>query len=429
MSDFEEDTYSVIFSSLKHPIRRGILRMLAGGSRSFSELQETLRIESGHLTYHLESLRHLVIKGEDGRYMLSSFGEAAVSMMHGVEEGPISVPFRVAFSRGALLSLVMLGGFLYFQFLAVDNQFFVFFMFSSFVFLFFGAVLLFRAASEAHVRRRKIFVNVVAFFCIAVVLIASYSLATLPRGGVMQSHYWKPKNFSIIVTRLSESGTYTGSNYPYEPIYSADYAVGYVAAFAAWGYGGELEISTDEPVNLNGTLYAALEFTAAPGVFREMRVAPVSFVNSSTAWANFDLIFHAWGSDFAYSGHRVRVEGYKIELWVSLWLEGEDYGSAINFTFRPVSGIDVDDFVVDSQLQNTAAILLCGVFAAIYGSVPVRALKPRFDRKVMPKLNRFLLEFFRGQETRRSFLRKCVKCGRDIPIASEQCPYCNTEQK
>jgi len=430
MSDFEEDTYSVIFSSLKHPIRRGILRMLAGGTRSFSELQEAFRIESGHLTYHLESLGHLVTKGEDGRYVLSSFGEAAVSMMHGVEEGPISVPFRVAFSRGALLSLVMLGGFLYFQFLSIDNRFFVFFMFSSFVFLFFGAVLLFRAASEAHVRRRKIFVNVVAFICIVVVLIAAYSLATLPRGGVMETHYWEPKSFSIIVTRRSGFGTYSGSNYPYELIYSADYAVGYVSAFAFWGSGGELEISTDEPVNLNGTLYSALQFTAAPGVFSEMRTAPVSFINSSTAWADLPLLsFWGWGSDFAYSGHRVRVEGYKIELWVSLWLDGEDYGSAINFTFRPVTGIEVNDFVVDSQLQNTAAILLCGVFAAIYGFVPARALKPRFDRKVMPKLNRFLVGISRGQETRRSFLKRCVKCGQDIPIASEQCPYCNAEQK
>jgi len=430
MSDFEEDTYSMIFSSLKHPIRRGILRMLTGGTRSFSELQEAFRIESGHLTYHLESLGHLVIKGEDGRYVLSSFGEAAVSMMHRVEEGPISVPFRVAFSRGALLSLVMLGGFLYFQFVAINNRFFVFFMFSSFVFLFFGAVLLFRAASEAHVRRRKIFVNVVALICIVAVLIAAYSFATLPRGGVMQSHLWEPKSFSIFAGRRSGLGTYSGSNYPYELIYSADYAVGYVSAFAHWGYGGELEISADEPLNLNGTLYCALEFTAAPGVFREMRTAPVSFVNSSTAWADLaGLHFWGWGDDYAYSGHRVRVEGYKIELWVSLWLDGEDYGSAINFTFRPVRGIEVHDFVVDSQLQNTAAILLCGVFAAIYVFVPVRALKPRFDRKVMPKLNRFLLGIFRGQETRRSFLKKCVKCGRDIPIASEECPYCNAEQK
>jgi len=430
MSDFEEDTYSVIFSSLKHPIRRRILRMLTEGPRSFSELQDVFRIESGHLTYHLESLRHLVIKGEDGRYALSSFGEAAVSMMHGVEEGPISVPFRVAFSRGALLSLVMLGGFLYFQLVAIDNQFFVFFTFSSFVFLFLGAVLLFRAASEAHVRRRKIFVNAVAFICIVFVLVASYSLATLPRGGVMQSHYWKPKSFSIIATRFTELGTYSGSNYPYEWIYSADYAVGYVAAFADWGYGGELKISTDEPVNLNGTLYAALEFTAPPGTFREMRAVPISFVNSSTAWVDLGVLyFWGWGNYFAYSGHRVRVEGYKIELWVSLWLDGDDYGNAINFTFQPTRGIEVDDFVVDSSLQNTAAILLCGVFATIYCYVPVKALKPSFDRKIMPRLNRFLVGIFKGQETQRSFLKKCVKCDKDIPIASEQCPYCNAKQK
>jgi predicted transcriptional regulator len=98
MSDFEEDTYSVIFSSLKHPVRRRILRMLTKGSCSFSELQEELRIESSYLTCHLESLRHLIIKNYDGRYTLSSFGEAAVSMMHDVEEGPIKIPFHVASS-------------------------------------------------------------------------------------------------------------------------------------------------------------------------------------------------------------------------------------------------------------------------------------------------------------------------------------------
>jgi len=77
---------------------------------------------------------------------------------------------------------VMLGVFLYFQLIAIDNQFFLFFMFSSFIFLFFGAGLLFRAASEAHAPSRMIFVNIVALFCIVFVLVAAYSLATLPRG-------------------------------------------------------------------------------------------------------------------------------------------------------------------------------------------------------------------------------------------------------
>jgi hypothetical protein len=245
----------------------------------------------------------------------------------------------------------------------------------------------------------------------------------------MQAHYWQPRDFSLIATRLYGPGSYMGGNYPYEPIYSADYAVGYVGVFAGWGYGSELEIFADQPVNLTGTLYAVMEFNAAPGVFRETRAVPVSFVNSSTAFADCDIIFHAWGSDFAYSGHRVRVEGYTVDLVVSLWLNGDDYGSAINFTFHPDEWVEVYDFVVDSTLQNTAAVLLCGVFATIYGFIPAKALKPRFDRKVMPKLNGFLLGMSKGQATRRSFLKKCVKCGKDIPIASEQCPYCNAEQK
>jgi len=82
----EEETYSTIFTSLKHSIRRKILRMLYERPRSFSEMQETFRIESSHLTYHLENLRELVYKTDDGRYRLSTFGEAAVTTMIQVEE-------------------------------------------------------------------------------------------------------------------------------------------------------------------------------------------------------------------------------------------------------------------------------------------------------------------------------------------------------
>ncbi len=31
-------------------------------------------------------------------------------------------------------------------------------------------------------------------------------------------------------------------------------------------------------------------------------------------------------------------------------------------------------------------------------------------------------------ETLRGFLKKCVKCDKDIPIASEECQYCGTKQ-
>ena len=51
---------------------------------------EELAIPSSHLTYHLENLGELVIKEKDGKYKLSSFGNAAVSMMKGAEEVPNS---------------------------------------------------------------------------------------------------------------------------------------------------------------------------------------------------------------------------------------------------------------------------------------------------------------------------------------------------
>ena len=40
------------------------------------------------MTYHLENLGELVVKKRDGKYKLSSFGEAATVMMKGAEEVP-----------------------------------------------------------------------------------------------------------------------------------------------------------------------------------------------------------------------------------------------------------------------------------------------------------------------------------------------------
>ncbi|MEJ2271048.1 MAG: winged helix-turn-helix domain-containing protein [Candidatus Bathyarchaeota archaeon] len=84
----EEETYSTMFTSLKHPARRKILRILAIKPKTFSQILEELTISSSHLTYHLEHLGELVSKTEDGTYMLSSFGEAAVTAMREVEEVP-----------------------------------------------------------------------------------------------------------------------------------------------------------------------------------------------------------------------------------------------------------------------------------------------------------------------------------------------------
>ena len=88
MGDSLEEKYSTMFSSLKHPARRRILKMLSEKSMSFSEMLEKLDIPGSHLTYHLETLGDFLVKMENGKYKLSAFGEASVSTMKGIEDVP-----------------------------------------------------------------------------------------------------------------------------------------------------------------------------------------------------------------------------------------------------------------------------------------------------------------------------------------------------
>lgn len=92
MPNIDEEPYSGIFTSLKHPFRRKIIRLLAEKPRSFSEILESLRVSNSYLTYHLENLGQLVSKMDDGRYALSVFGEAAFETMSMVEDIPRAKP-------------------------------------------------------------------------------------------------------------------------------------------------------------------------------------------------------------------------------------------------------------------------------------------------------------------------------------------------
>jgi len=39
------------------------------------------------------------------------------------------------------------------------------------------------------------------------------------------------------------------------------------------------------------------------------------------------------------------------------------------------------------------------------------------------------IELYKGKtQEKGAFLKKCVKCQKNIPIASEQCPYCDAHQ-
>jgi DNA-binding transcriptional ArsR family regulator len=86
MYDSEEEAYSVMFTSLRHPARRMILKMLSEKSMTFSQILDKLRIPGSQLTYHLENLGEFIVKMETGKYKLSRLGEASVSMLKGAEE-------------------------------------------------------------------------------------------------------------------------------------------------------------------------------------------------------------------------------------------------------------------------------------------------------------------------------------------------------
>ncbi len=86
----EDDTYSTIFTALKHPIRRNILRRLSISSTSYTSLLTELGIENGLLNYHIESLHELIRKNEDGTYALSEFGLAGLSLIKRIED-PVTI--------------------------------------------------------------------------------------------------------------------------------------------------------------------------------------------------------------------------------------------------------------------------------------------------------------------------------------------------
>ena len=112
MSDGKEEIYSVMFSSLKHPARRKILRILSEKPLTFSEMLEILGVSSSNLTYHLDNLGELITKDDSGVYKLSTFGFASVNTMRIVEEAPEVQPRRrigLSLKWKTLLSVLLIG--------------------------------------------------------------------------------------------------------------------------------------------------------------------------------------------------------------------------------------------------------------------------------------------------------------------------------
>jgi hypothetical protein len=82
----EDDTYSTMFTALKHPIRRKILRIINQSPVTYTEILSQLEVDNGLLNYHLDNMKDLIAKRDGGQYVLSEFGKAAVALTQKVEE-------------------------------------------------------------------------------------------------------------------------------------------------------------------------------------------------------------------------------------------------------------------------------------------------------------------------------------------------------
>jgi len=81
-----DETYSVIYAALKHPVRRRILRILNEEELTYTQMLNKLDLDTGYLNYYLESLGELLAKTSEGKYRLSEFGKAAMGLMSKVED-------------------------------------------------------------------------------------------------------------------------------------------------------------------------------------------------------------------------------------------------------------------------------------------------------------------------------------------------------
>jgi DNA-binding transcriptional ArsR family regulator len=106
MGEFEEETYSTVFKVLRHPVRRRLLRTLSQGPRSFTDLQGSFKVNSAVLTFHLDSMKDLVCKTEDGKYILSTMGEGAMALMERVEEPPKVASTKPSHKNSRRLSIL-----------------------------------------------------------------------------------------------------------------------------------------------------------------------------------------------------------------------------------------------------------------------------------------------------------------------------------
>jgi uncharacterized RDD family membrane protein YckC/DNA-binding HxlR family transcriptional regulator len=87
-----EENVSRILVVLSHPLRRGILSILSEkGECSFTDLMNTLGIDTGKLSFHIRNLGDFIEQTSTGKYRLSKAGENAIRMLRDLEAWAVEI--------------------------------------------------------------------------------------------------------------------------------------------------------------------------------------------------------------------------------------------------------------------------------------------------------------------------------------------------
>lgn len=326
-----------------------------------------------------------------------------------------------------ILSPVFLALFWWLQMTSKYSGFFLWYFSLSFVFLALAVFLLVSVRVESTSRRAARLFYAVVLVAILLSVGVAYSIATVPPGGTRRSFRVEPKTVQVDLTygwTVSSKLGYRGGWS--ETVYEAEYPVGAVLLlYDVYG----LRIVTNRSVVANVTVWFYMTFEPNRVYYRafERSVTGTALQNGTEVNVGFSDHFSAvfWGHDAPE--WRARLDrGYSVSIGVGLEYECSDYGS-LKATIPFDQDVYGDDVQVSSQLQDGIGILLSGVFLGVLISMPAKQLKPRAERRLAPLLKR--VESALGAvETPRGFLKKCVDCGKEIPIASEQCQFCGARQ-
>ena len=125
------------------------------------------------------------------------------------------------YSPRALLSLIMLGIFAYFQYLSMGNKYFLLLTFSSYIFLALGGnSFIFchsrAAATKAQNLRQHHGLNLYCWNIDCCKFTRNH-----PKRGIQHTYYVSPRSFSATLQRCGEPGHYSGGNY--QTLFIADY--------------------------------------------------------------------------------------------------------------------------------------------------------------------------------------------------------------